>query len=51
MSIILITGGNTGLGYESARRLKEMGHKIYIGCRDEEKAKMPLKTLHKKKTI
>ncbi len=39
MSIALITGGNTGLGYESARRLKEMGHKVYIGCRNEEKAK------------
>lgn len=39
MSIIFITGGNTGLGFESARRLKELGHKIYIGCRDEEKGK------------
>ncbi len=37
MSIIFITGGNTGLGFESAKRLKELGHKIYLGCRDEEK--------------
>jgi len=39
MSIVFITGGNTGLGFESARRLKELGHKIYIGCRDEQKGK------------
>lgn len=39
MSIILITGGNAGLGFESARRLTELGHKVYIGCRNEERAK------------
>lgn len=39
MSIALITGGNTGLGFETARRLKELGHKVYIGCRNEEKAR------------
>lgn len=37
MKTILITGGNTGLGYEAARRLKELGHKIYITSRNEEK--------------
>lgn len=39
MSTIFITGGNTGLGFESARRLKALGHNIYIGCRNEAKAK------------
>jgi NAD(P)-dependent dehydrogenase (short-subunit alcohol dehydrogenase family) len=34
MSVVFITGGNTGLGFETARRLKELGHKVYIGCRD-----------------
>ena len=34
MSIVLITGGNKGLGRETARRLIGMGHKVYIGCRD-----------------
>jgi len=34
--IILITGGNKGLGFETARRLKELGHKIWIGARDPE---------------
>jgi NAD(P)-dependent dehydrogenase (short-subunit alcohol dehydrogenase family) len=37
MSIAFITGGNTGLGFEAARRLKELGHTVYIGCRDEAK--------------
>ena len=35
MKITLITGGNKGLGYESARRLIELGHKVYIGARNE----------------
>ena len=34
MTITLITGGNKGLGYEAARRLKEQGHSVYIGARD-----------------
>ena len=33
----LITGGNKGLGYETARRLKEQGHRVVIGARDAEK--------------
>ena len=36
MKITLITGGNKGLGYEAARRLIELGHKVYIGARNEE---------------
>ncbi|MDQ0362098.1 NAD(P)-dependent dehydrogenase (short-subunit alcohol dehydrogenase family) [Breznakia pachnodae] len=39
MTITFITGGNTGLGYESAKRLKRLGHKVYIGSRNEEKGK------------
>lgn len=38
MRTVLITGGNTGLGYESAKRLKALGYTVYIGCRDEAKA-------------
>jgi NAD(P)-dependent dehydrogenase (short-subunit alcohol dehydrogenase family) len=30
----LITGGNKGLGFEAARRLKEHGHRVVIGARD-----------------
>lgn len=39
MKIVLITGGNKGLGYEAARRLIADGHKIYIGARDHERGK------------
>ena len=39
MSVVLITGGNKGLGYETARRLIAMGHQVYLGCRDAERGK------------
>ena len=39
MAVVLITGGNKGLGFETARRLKQSGYKVYIGCRDEAKGK------------
>src|SRR4051812_6187316 len=34
MTKILITGANRGLGYEAARRLRELGHDVWIGARD-----------------
>jgi NAD(P)-dependent dehydrogenase (short-subunit alcohol dehydrogenase family) len=34
--ITLITGGTRGLGHESARRLREAGHQVYIGARSPE---------------
>lgn len=43
--IVLITGGNKGLGYESARRLLEMGYKVYIGSRNEERGKNAVEKL------
>ncbi|WP_072802404.1 SDR family NAD(P)-dependent oxidoreductase [Rhodococcoides yunnanense] len=35
MTITLITGGNKGLGFETARRLLAHGHTVYIGARNE----------------
>ena len=35
MTTTLITGANKGLGYETARRLIEAGHTVWIGARDE----------------
>ncbi|MET0449646.1 MAG: SDR family NAD(P)-dependent oxidoreductase, partial [Aeromicrobium sp.] len=35
MTTTLITGGNKGLGLETARRLVELGHTVYIGARDQ----------------
>lgn len=40
MTITLITGGNKGLGHESARRLIELGHTVYIGVRDAERGRV-----------
>ncbi len=39
MTNTLITGGNKGLGYESARRLIESGHQVYLGARDPDRGK------------
>ena len=37
--IVLITGGNKGLGFETARRLEEAGHAVYIGARNAERGR------------
>ena len=34
MTITFITGANKGLGYETARRLIELGHTVLLGARD-----------------
>ncbi|MGW1530454.1 SDR family NAD(P)-dependent oxidoreductase [Streptomyces sp. NPDC002159] len=39
MTITLITGGNKGLGRETARRLIKLGHTVYIGSRDMERGR------------
>ena len=37
--IVFITGGNKGLGYETARRLKALGFAVTIGTRDAERGR------------
>lgn len=39
MRVVLITGGNKGLGYETAKALKDKGYRVYIGSRDEGRGK------------
>ena len=39
MTNTLITGGNKGLGYETARRLIAEGHHVFIGARDPERGR------------
>ena len=36
MTVTLITGANKGLGRETARRLVEEGHTVYVGARSVE---------------
>jgi NAD(P)-dependent dehydrogenase (short-subunit alcohol dehydrogenase family) len=36
--IVLITGANKGIGYETARQLASAGHTVLIGARDPDKA-------------
>ncbi len=43
--IALITGGNKGLGYETARRLKALGYTVYIGARDPARGQAAAATL------
>ena len=43
--IVLITGGNKGLGYETARRMKALGYDVYIGARDPERGAAAAKSL------
>jgi NAD(P)-dependent dehydrogenase (short-subunit alcohol dehydrogenase family) len=37
MTITLITGANKGIGFETARRLTDLGHTVYIGARSAER--------------
>jgi NAD(P)-dependent dehydrogenase (short-subunit alcohol dehydrogenase family) len=39
MTITLVTGGNKGLGRETARRLVKLGHTVHIGSRDAERGR------------
>ena len=35
---ILVTGANTGLGFEASKVLAERGARVLLGCRSDEKA-------------
>jgi NAD(P)-dependent dehydrogenase (short-subunit alcohol dehydrogenase family) len=37
MTVTLITGANKGIGFETAKRLLELGHTVYIDARDIER--------------
>ena len=36
--VAVVTGANTGIGYETAKALAEMGAHIFIACRSQERA-------------
>jgi NAD(P)-dependent dehydrogenase (short-subunit alcohol dehydrogenase family) len=39
MGLVLISGANKGLGFETVRQLGKMGYKVLLGARDAEKGK------------
>lgn len=47
MKTVLITGGNRGIGLETARQLGKLGYRVIISCRDEGTGKDAVGTLAK----
>ena len=45
MTTTLITGGNKSLGFETARRLKEHGHRVVIGARNAQRGQQAAEEL------
>ncbi|WOO83728.1 putative oxidoreductase [Vanrija pseudolonga] len=45
--VILITGGNSGTGYQTARQYYAHGAKVYIGCRSPERAAEAIENIKK----
>src|SRR6201987_5270278 len=47
MGVVLISGANKGLGFETARQMGKMGYKVLMGSRDAAKGKAAAETLRK----
>lgn len=44
--IVIVTGGNTGIGYETAKWIAMMGATVIIACRSEERAKAAIEKMN-----
>ncbi|EIN11082.1 NAD(P)-binding protein [Punctularia strigosozonata HHB-11173 SS5] len=45
--VIIVTGGNSGLGYETAKALLSHNAKVYVACRDRAKTDVAIESLKK----
>lgn len=45
--VVIVTGGSSGLGFETARNLAERGGRIYIASRDEDKGNRRAESIRK----
>ncbi|PBK62199.1 NAD-P-binding protein [Armillaria solidipes] len=43
--VVIVTGGNTGVGFETAKAILPRNAKVYIACRNETKAKAAIEKL------
>jgi len=46
LKVILVTGANSGIGFELVRLLAEQGHTVYLGARNERAGKEAVGQLH-----
>lgn len=44
--VALVTGGNKGIGFEVARQLAALNHRVVIGSRDEDRGRTAAEKLH-----
>ncbi|XP_041467126.1 dehydrogenase/reductase SDR family member on chromosome X-like [Lytechinus variegatus] len=43
----IVTGANTGIGYDTAKTFAQLGAKVIVACRSESKAKEAIERMHK----